>query len=185
MAERKKRSAMILAALGGAAAVLVAAGAFGYFRYTTIDSRYCASCHPEKAARVEGSHMHPLDLASCADCHGNRECDVVTGRWAARAVNLNPRCEACHEEIRELTEPKRQLIKLSHKIHIQQEGCVCTDCHRNVAHDRFPGGTNRPTKETCACCHEHEKEINGEVNEKNCKRCHYIVPDLPAPPRKE
>jgi hypothetical protein len=175
-----KKSKMILAALAGAAVVLGVAAAYGYFRYVTVDSRYCASCHADEMALLEASHVHPLDLAGCNDCHADAACETVTGRFAAKAANLNERCLACHGDMPEQTEPKKQLIKLSHKIHIDQEGCVCTDCHRNVAHDRFEGGTNRPAKETCYRCHEHKVEIDGAVNEKNCMRCHYIIPDVPA-----
>ena len=180
-----KKSLMILAAVGGFLAVLAAAAAFGYFRYVTVDSRYCASCHTGEMEQLERSHLHPLEHASCADCHADPECGTVTGRFAARAENLNARCEKCHGDIPEQDEPNKQLIKLSHKIHIGQEGCVCTDCHRNVAHDPFPEGTNRPNKETCYRCHEHEKEIDGKVNEKNCMRCHYVIPDVPTEPQEE
>ncbi|MHC4778861.1 MAG: cytochrome c3 family protein [Planctomycetota bacterium] len=180
-----KKSRVILAAAGGFLAVVAVAAAFGYFRYVTVDSRYCASCHVAEMAETRASHIHPLELASCNDCHGDPECRTATGRFAAVAENLNARCLECHGDIPEQDEPKKQLIKMSHKIHIGQEGGVCTDCHLNVAHDPFEGGTNRPGKETCYGCHEHKVEIDGEVNEKNCMRCHYVIPDVPTAPAEE
>ena len=177
--DTKKKGTVLLAAVGGFCAVVGLAAAFGAFRYTTVDSRYCASCHGDMETLVARSHAHPPGLAACVDCHADAECGTVTGAFAANQATLNARCESCHADIPDLVEPKKQLIKLSHKIHIKEQGGVCTDCHRNVAHDRFPEGTNRPTKETCYACHEHKVEIDGEVNEKNCLRCHFILLDAP------
>ena len=185
MAESSKKNRLILAGAAGFAAVVGIAAAYGYFRVTTVDSRVCATCHAEAMERVSRSGMHPLEYASCAECHTDPACETTTGRYAAGRKNLVARCEGCHADVPDRTEPSKRHIKLSHKIHVRQEGCVCTDCHRNVAHDPFPEGTNRPTKEACVACHEHEAEIDGEVNEKNCMRCHYVIPDVPGEPDEE
>jgi hypothetical protein len=165
-----------LCALGAAGAVLLVS----YIRFTSTDSRYCWTCHDDIWDLWQKSGTHPPEPASCTDCHEDPARAARTGVVAKSARNLNANCLECHADQPEVTTVKRELIKLSHKVHVTDEGCRCTDCHRTVAHDRNPAPTNRPTKWSCYVCKVHEKEIDGEVNEKNCMRCHFIIMDRPA-----
>jgi hypothetical protein len=165
--------------LGGAAAVAGAVLFAGYYQFTTADSRYCWTCHKDIWDLYQKSQVHPPALSTCVDCHRDPAELARTGVVAKGAWNLNDNCRKCHEDVPAATDVKRRLIKISHKVHVGDEGCQCTDCHRTVAHDRHPAATNRPTKWTCYVCHVHELEIDGEVSEKNCMRCHYHIPDRP------
>lgn len=164
----------------GAAAAVGAVVFVGYMRFTSMDSRYCWTCHDDIWSLWQDSQTHPPEHAGCVDCHEDPVHRARTGVVAVTVENLNENCRDCHEDMVEATTMKRKLIKMSHKVHVTDERCQCTDCHRTVAHDRHPAPSNRPTKWSCYVCHEHEKEIDGEVNEKNCMRCHYILLDKPA-----
>jgi hypothetical protein len=160
-----------LAAAAGGVAFL------GYYRLTAVDSRICSTCHGDITALWEASQTHPPSASTCVECHRDPARQARTGVVAKGAWNLNENCRSCHADLPTAAEVKRRLIKISHKVHVTDEGCQCTDCHRTVAHDRHPAPTNRPTKWSCYVCHVHELEIDGEVNEKNCMRCHYHIPD--------
>ncbi len=170
----------------GAGAVVAGVVLFvGYVRFTSVDSRYCWTCHDDIWPLYEASQTHPPVHASCVDCHEDPVHRARTGVVAVTVENLNENCRDCHMEMTTATTVERKLIKISHKVHVTDERCECTDCHRTVAHDRHPAPSNRPTKWSCYVCHEHQKEIDGEVNEKNCLRCHYIILDEPAKTKNE
>ena len=166
-----------LAFLIGAAAVTGAVFTYGYIKFTSQDSRYCWTCHSDISDLWGRSQTHPPGLSTCVDCHQDPAHLARTGVVAVGEWNINRNCRECHADQESSTEVKRKLIKLSHKVHVADEKCECTDCHRNVAHDRHPAPTNRPTKWSCYVCHVHETEIDGEVSEKNCMKCHYHIPD--------
>jgi len=52
-----------------------------------------------------------------------------------------------------------QPIEFNHRLHIEEVGLECTDCHESFESETFSG---MPTAETCAFCHE---EATGESPE--------------------
>ncbi len=164
-----------------AAGIAVAAGlGLAYVDFTSTHPAVCVSCHLDESKLWENSQTHPPAHSSCASCHESEEGIRMTGRYAARPENISANCVACHQNQREAEETTKHFIKLSHRIHVVKEGLRCTDCHSNIAHDRFADPTYRPTKWSCYVCHEHKVEIDGEVNKKNCMRCHWNMPDEPV-----
>lgn len=53
----------------------------------------------------------------------------------------------------------RQPIEFNHRLHVEEAGMACTDCHEFYESEAFSG---MPTAETCAFCHE---EVAGESRE--------------------
>ena len=54
---------------------------------------------------------------------------------------------------------ERQPIEFNHRLHLEEVGLECTDCHESSESETFSG---MPTAETCAFCHE---EATGESEE--------------------
>jgi hypothetical protein len=55
-------------------------------------------------------------------------------------------------------------IQFPHKLHLQDVGALCTDCHYNVKHDKHIPQTNRPRMVACFECHDQETT--------SCLKCH-------------
>jgi ribosomal protein L31 len=55
-------------------------------------------------------------------------------------------------------------IIMNHQFHLEGVGAQCTDCHRNISHDKLTPVTNRPRMEFCFQCHE--------ANRETCSTCH-------------
>jgi hypothetical protein len=184
-AEKKPRAPLPaflkgLIAAAAAAAVVGAGLGLAFVDFTSSHEAVCRTCHADEAALWESSQVHPPEHSSCASCHESDNGAHMTGEYAADPGSITRNCLSCHEDQKELEECQSHLIKLSHKVHAGKEGLRCTDCHWNIAHDRYDHPTYRPTKWSCYACHEHVQEIDGEVSKKNCERCHYHLPDAPA-----
>jgi hypothetical protein len=177
--EKDTRFLKALVAAAAAAGVIGLGVGLAYVDFTSTNPLVCVSCHKDEARLWEASQTHPPEHSSCASCHESEEGIRMTGRYAATPDSISANCLSCHEDRKEATETKGHLIKLSHKIHVTQEKLRCTDCHWNIAHDRYRSPTYRPTKHSCYVCHEHKREIDGKVTKKNCLRCHWQIPDVP------
>lgn len=182
--EKKERAPWPRFLKGLAAAAFVAAAAaaglgLAYVDFTATDPVVCRSCHDDEAALWDASAVHPPGLGSCHECHDGGAETSRTGRFSADPDAVTANCLACHEDQKQAEETVSHVVKLSHKVHVTDEGLRCTDCHKNLAHDRYLRATYRPTKWSCYVCHEHKKEIDGPVTQKNCMRCHWHMPDRP------
>ncbi|MBC8181477.1 NapC/NirT family cytochrome c [candidate division KSB1 bacterium] len=150
--------------------IIIAALPVKLVHHTTHSPTFCKDCHPEIYQQWQQSDEHP-DSVSCTDCHV-RGWQPLPVAYEAEPETTIPNCERCHEEQREQKEVVRQLIKISHKIHLEdlkQKNLElnCMDCHWNIAHDNGTPPTNRPTMVGCFSpnCHPIEKET--------CLLCHY------------
>jgi len=169
----------------GFVAIILMAGnmAFGLFNYTRTERSYCVSCHKvHNPARMwDVSERHTSGL-SCPQCHGrvpggNGRC----GAFSAHPETVNPNCIGCHTsivegrpiqkvvEVRRVTasqDPEKgkplyqwPLEDLMFKWHLEKNICLCTDCHRNVAHEKgIERWGNRPKMAYCRECHYHAKK---------------------------
>ncbi len=53
---------------------------------------------------------------------------------------------------------KPEPVKFSHKLHVQEQGIACEDCHGEVAESDDLRGRFMPAKDACAECHEDDAE---------------------------
>jgi len=88
---------------------------------------------------------------NCAGCHPA----IAAGKPIPGVVEV--RLAEFREGIEEETVYQWGLRDLMYTWHVSNRVCLCTDCHRNVAHDRlgpaFSG--NRPRMAYCRECHYH------------------------------
>ena len=162
--------------------IAVALGAnllYGTVLFTRENRSYCLRCHRTAAQALmwEASERHPAGF-TCAPCHAvlpGRK--VRWGAFSAHADTVNPNCIGCHESVvqgRPLnkvvevrfrvsrdggTAPKTYrwtLDELMYGWHLKSRVCLCTDCHRNIAHERESKAFgHRPKMSTCKACHYH------------------------------
>ncbi len=150
--------------------VILAALPIKLIHHTTQEPAYCKDCHPETVQLWQQSEMHP-DSIACQACHVKGWNPAPVSFEAEPAMTL-PNCERCHEDQKAKTEVVRKLIKISHKIHLEElKGrnleLNCLNCHWSIAHDNGQPPTNRPTMVSCfsPSCHPIENET--------CKLCHF------------
>jgi c(7)-type cytochrome triheme protein len=110
----------------------------------------CYTCHTSDA------HANGRDLASCGVCH------------ATKAYVRTP------------TDSPAYRVAFSHGQHGALQRLNCSDCHsytaglpqrRQVssprAQEHFPSGNS-----SCATCHNGRRAFGGDLDFKNCRRCH-------------
>ena len=161
------------------AAVLGANLLYGTVVITREFRSYCLVCHRTSGPAVmwEASERHAEGL-TCGQCHGmlpgqKGRC----GAFSAHAETVNPNCIGCHNSVVEGrpldkvvevhlqaspdsgTGPKIyrwKLEELMYGWHLKKRICVCTDCHRNVSHERESKVFgHRPKMAYCKACHYH------------------------------
>ncbi len=178
--EDRTRKLLLLMFLMVIAAVLVVGNVFyGAVVYTRHALSYCIDCHQfnEPAAMWERSDRH-AEWMTCPQCHGLLPGQKGRlGAFSAHASTVNPNCMGCHasiedgrpiEKVAQVKVPAAggedggrvlyewPLQELMFKWHIQNRVCLCTDCHRNVAHEKgvVPSG-HQPKMAYCKECHYH------------------------------
>jgi hypothetical protein len=163
--------------------ILVGANGIFALVYYTHDTRsFCLGCH-EKTPGTKGlwdpSPIHTEGI-SCSQCHSIPGGDRAR-RFYSRPAIVNPNCMGCHQPLLEgKVFPRNVYVReapvggygasqevlyqwtlkdLMYTWHIQNKVCVCTDCHRNVSHDRGEAaGRYRPRMAYCAECHYHSSK---------------------------
>lgn len=149
-------------------------------KYTTSTPSFCLSCHSQGFAKVTfNSQVHPTSVG-CTSCHSRGKGLLPLGfpqSFSADDEVINPNCLRCHKEVAKEKLPQFKFnplqINIPHERHLKM-GLNCTDCHRNVVHDKRFEPTNRPAMNTCQACHQQTKEVA------SCATCHKGV--IPASP---
>jgi hypothetical protein len=152
----------------GGAIVVGLSGFVGVARYANTDEGFCLDCHRSglNAYLWVGSKVHPAGI-TCIECHAETG-QIIPEKFRADETRLNENCERCHWETRRAGKADSTgiiVVKVSHGLHLQELDATCTDCHRNIMHDRFVPATNRPRMGYCYGCHEREEP---------CTTCHLI-----------
>jgi hypothetical protein len=139
-------------------------------RYTSSNPSYCMSCHVNHPNTTEAtwrpSKIHPREV-TCVDCH-SEEGLIIPEKFAANIEVMNGRCLSCHEVISGGEQMERSLVevvKISHRLHVDELDTNCIDCHRTIAHDGAEPQTNRPRMDACYACHDQADA---------CTKCHLI-----------
>ncbi len=159
-----------------AAVLLGGNGLYALAAFTRGNRAQCLSCHRLAGASVmwEVSDRHSPGLA-CFQCHGALPGQKArTGSFSAKPEVVNPNCMGCHPRILEGKalgkEAEVRLVQsegagvyrwkledLMYRWHLEKRVCLCTECHRNVAHEKAPGALkpHRPKLAYCGECHYH------------------------------
>ena len=136
----------------------------------------CTSCHSSPLRRGVALSI-PANLAAhdqCYTCHTPNS--QANGRDLAS-------CGVCHDQkaySRTSTDAAAFRRTFSHTQHSGRQRLSCADCHnytaglpqkRQVSSPRalehFPNGNK-----TCATCHNGQRAFGGDLDFKNCRRCH-------------
>ncbi len=176
-AQRRRRFLVFCCLL--AAAVLGGNLLYGTVLITRENRSYCLACHRTTGPALmwEISDRHTTGL-TCGQCHGllpgqQGRC----GTFSARAETVNPNCMGCHTrvvegrpldkvvEVRVDATPgsgtgpvvyRWPLEQLMYGWHLKKRICLCTDCHRNIAHERESEVFGHSPKMVyCKSCHYH------------------------------
>jgi c(7)-type cytochrome triheme protein len=136
----------------------------------------CASCHGAPLRRGVALSI-PAGLAAHDQCY---TCHTPNSKSNGRDIAS---CGVCHDQKpygRTSTDASAFRVAFSHAQHGARQRLGCADCHnytaglpqkRQVSSPRalehFPTGNN-----TCATCHNGKRSFGGDLDFKNCKRCH-------------
>ena len=137
--------------------------------FTTNRPEFCLTCHYRQAFtdfKVK-SLVHPK--MNCTECHADHtKFQLVTAGYSSRRERVDPNCMRCHKDItsKDPASFKKNVMKITipHKLHIEDVGASCNDCHSNVYHDKMTPATNRPRMDFCFNCHSWENTT--------CTKCH-------------
>lgn len=139
----------------------------GIGRWLTTYPPICLSCHAKQSALPmwEPSKVHSPKV-TCVDCHAKP--GELFPRFFFADERMNDNCLICHKAIPMKEMEETSPIKINHKLHHEEAKLMCIDCHRNIAHEKFEEGTNRPKKLTCGECHKEDLTGGPEA----CMKCH-------------
>lgn len=131
----------------------------------------CLSCHAKQTSisMWASSAIHP-ESVTCVNCHAKVNQMFPRDFFADERVNKN--CLFCHSNVAEKGMETIHQINFDHKLHSEEPKLKCTDCHKNIEHEKMQSGKNRPYKSTCIECHP---EAIGEVSD-SCLKCHAETP---------
>ena len=155
------------------------------YLHSRHDRSYCVECHQfsAPASMWDVSNKHSEGL-TCVQCHGNLpEGQGRCGSFSAHADVVNPNCISCHPSILKGSPiekivgvrlpstadlqggPKEyhwRLEDLMYRWHVNNKVCLCTDCHRNISHDKAvdSAGRYQPSMAYCKECHYHAVKDN-------------------------
>ena len=140
-------------------------------RFTTSDQRFCLTCHYQMWGKdfLVDSKVHPPEVR-CPECHATQHVPFLPPKdFASDPSRVNVNCMRCHEAMTEKKDNEGfkynvMKIKFPHKLHLQDVGAICTDCHYNVKHDKHIPQTNRPRMVACFECHDQATT--------SCLKCH-------------
>ena len=144
----------------------------GHLKAASVDG-VCASCHQEKAARLQRASHMPLreGKMECSTCHNPH--GSVNVRMLRAGSTINESCQSCHTEKRGpfLFEhkPVTESCTTCHDAHgssndrmlIARQPMLCQRCHIATRHPATPydaltltAGNNRLIGRSCMNCHQ-------------------------------
>ena len=136
----------------------------------------CSSCHSSPLRHGVALSI-PNGLSAHNQCY---ECHTPNAQSKGRDI---AGCNVCHDRkaySRTPTESAAFRLAFSHAQHSARQRLGCNDCHNYTAglpprrqvnspraQEHFPTGNN-----TCATCHSGRRAFGGDLDFKNCRRCH-------------
>ena len=136
----------------------------------------CSSCHSAPLRRGVALSI-PNGLSAHNQCY---ECHTPNAQSKGRDI---AGCSVCHNQkayARSPTDAAAFRFAFSHAHHGARQRLGCNDCHNYIAglpqrrqvnspraQEHFPTGNS-----TCATCHNGRRSFGGDLDFKNCRRCH-------------
>src|SRR5437588_1585701 len=136
----------------------------------------CVACHSSSLRRGAALSI-PASLSAHNQCY---TCHTPSAQSNGRDIAS---CKTCHDQkayARTATASVAFSYAFSHAQHSARQRLNCADCHnytaglpqrRQVSSTRpaehFPTGNN-----SCATCHNGRRSFGGDLDFKNCRRCH-------------
>jgi c(7)-type cytochrome triheme protein len=136
----------------------------------------CTACHSATLRRGLAVSI-PANLAAHGQCYN---CHTPNSQANGRDLAS---CGVCHDQKpygRTSTDVAAFRLAFSHAQHGTRQRLGCADCHSYIAGlpqkrqvrspralEHFPTGNN-----TCATCHNSKRAFGGDLDFKNCRRCH-------------
>src|SRR5437660_4800672 len=136
----------------------------------------CVACHSSSLRRGAALSI-PASLSAHNQCY---TCHTPSAQSNGRDIAS---CKTCHDQKAYARTPTASVAfsyAFSHAQHSPRQRLNCADCHsytaglpqrRQVSSTRpaehFPTGNN-----SCASCHNGRRSFGGDVDFKNCRRCH-------------
>ncbi len=104
---------------------------------------------------------------------GDRLFYIKTNEHGVKIINTN--CKRCHHDVIEkegegLVSEARG-VRMAHRVHIEEQGLECTDCHINIVHGEEPLKRNLPKMRICFRCHNKD-DSEAKLGQTNCQNCH-------------
>jgi c(7)-type cytochrome triheme protein len=136
----------------------------------------CVACHNSSLRRGAALSI-PANLSAHTQCY---TCHTPSAQSNGRDIAS---CKTCHDQksyARTPTTSAAFSLAFSHAQHSPRRRLNCADCHNYTAGlpqrrqvsstkpaEHFPTGNN-----TCATCHNGKRSFGGDLNFKDCRRCH-------------
>src|SRR2546429_1486952 len=136
----------------------------------------CVACHSSSLRRGAALSI-PASLSAHNQCY---TCHTPSAQSNGRDIAS---CKTCHDQKAYARTPTTSVAfsyAFSHAQHSARQRLNCADCHnytaglpqrRQVSSTRpaehFPTGNN-----SCATCHNGRRSFGGDLDFKNCRRCH-------------
>lgn len=146
----------------------------GLVHFSSASPSYCLTCHSGNGDPEITYHsmVHPnVDCVSCHTERGGLIGKIRPANYSAKPELVSSNCLRCHENVLrkdgKVSYKFNTLnIRIPHRFHIEDIGARCTDCHRNIMHEKSNPVTNRPHRDYCFECHAQEDGVGF------CRTCH-------------
>jgi c(7)-type cytochrome triheme protein len=138
----------------------------------------CAACHNRPLSRGAGLSI-PADLTAHTQCY---TCHTAGSKSAAGQEIAS--CGVCHDQKRysaTSTNARSYRFAFSHAKHGAGQGLQCSTCHNLTAGAPQTRQVSSPTPAehflsgrgmNCASCHNGRRTFGGDLDFRNCRRCH-------------
>jgi hypothetical protein len=165
-------AALVMAAIAVAACVFSAPSntgpMFSHQLHATVIKLDCALCH-NGAASADRAGMPPAEL--CLVCHGHEAPDVGRPAPEVPALFEQPPRLRVHQ-VASLPDD----VIFSHRVHVQEYGLGCADCHGDVGSSAVIPPDSAVPKDECMGCHAERGKRN------DCAACHRLIDRSWRPP---
>lgn len=158
---------------GGLASMSGAIFFGGLVHFTSASPSYCLTCHSGNGEPEINYHSLVHPKVNCVSCHaenGTLISKIRPAKYSAQPDFVSANCIRCHDNLFQdgKVSYKFNILKINipHKFHIEELGVRCTECHRNIMHEKLKPFTNRPHRDYCFECHA--QEAGGDF----CRSCH-------------
>ena len=141
----------------------------------------CDSCHDDLFEMESGAAQEKEDFNMAAFEEG-KYCGACHDGDTAFSVKEDDKCSACHAPPGRIVFSKPlKAVVFDHKVHVDEMGFNCSDCHSEVFKMHIGHAEQEPDKftmealykgEFCGACHDGEQAFASNTH---CTKCHIGV----------